>query len=60
MEPEKLVRIISDEIASSPERAIPFRRYMELCLYHPRWGYYRREKTKIGKDGGYYTSSHVG
>lgn len=60
MEPEKLVRIISDEIASSPERAIPFRRYMELCLYHPRWGYYRREKTKIGKDGDYYTSSHVG
>jgi SAM-dependent MidA family methyltransferase len=57
---EELVRIISDEIASSPDRAIPFRRYMELCLYHPRWGYYRREGTKIGKEGDFYTSSHVG
>lgn len=33
---------------------------MELCLYHPRWGYYRRERAKIGKEGDYYTSSHVG
>src|SRR5690606_32103581 len=52
--------MISDEIASSPCRAIPFYRYMELCLYHPRWGYYRRERTKIGREGDYYTSSHVG
>lgn len=57
---EELVRMISDEIASSPCRAIPFYRYMELCLYHPRWGYYRRERTKIGREGDYYTSSHVG
>jgi len=56
----ELVRVISGEIASSPRRAIPFRRYMELCLYHPRWGYYRREGTKIGREGDYYTSSHVG
>lgn len=57
---EELVRIISDEIAASPLQAITFRRYMELCLYHPQWGYYRRERIKIGREGDFYTSSFVG
>ncbi len=49
--------IIADEIrARGP---IPFSRYMELCLYHPQYGYYSRPQEKFGKAGDFYTSSDV-
>lgn len=38
---------------------IPFARYMELCLYHPQFGYYARPQEKFGKGGDFYTSSDV-
>ncbi|MCP4266054.1 MAG: SAM-dependent methyltransferase [Candidatus Brocadiaceae bacterium] len=38
---------------------ITFADFMELALYHPRYGYYTSEKEKIGKTGDYYTSSDV-
>ena len=39
--------------------AIPFSRYMELCLYHPTLGYYSRAQQKFGKGGDFYTASDV-
>jgi SAM-dependent MidA family methyltransferase len=38
---------------------IPFSQFMEWCLYHPEFGYYRSGKPRIGKNGDYYTSSCV-
>jgi SAM-dependent MidA family methyltransferase len=38
---------------------IPFSQFMEWCLYHPEYGYYRSEKTRIGKEGDYYTGPCV-
>ena len=38
---------------------IPFSQFMDWCLYHPNYGYYASDRTKIGKDGDYYTSSCV-
>ncbi len=38
---------------------ITFREFMNLCLYHPLYGYYRSNEEKIGKDGDYYTSPCV-
>lgn len=38
---------------------IPFSQYMEWCLYHPQFGYYRSEETKIGKEGDYFTGPCV-
>jgi SAM-dependent MidA family methyltransferase len=38
---------------------IPFSQFMEGCLYHPEYGYYSSKRTKIGKEGDYYTSSCV-
>jgi SAM-dependent MidA family methyltransferase len=38
---------------------IPFSQFMEWCLYHPEYGYYRSEKVKIGRNGDYYTSPCV-
>jgi SAM-dependent MidA family methyltransferase len=37
---------------------ISFDEFMELALYHPRWGYYSTGDV-IGKRGDYYTSSDV-
>lgn len=39
--------------------AIPFSRYMEICLYHPVNGYYSRNAEQFGKAGDFYTSSDV-
>lgn len=38
---------------------IPFSRFMELCLYHPEFGYYSRQQEKFGRGGDFYTSSDV-
>ena len=38
---------------------IPFSRYMELCLYEPKMGYYARQSGQFGKAGDFYTSSDV-
>lgn len=42
-------------------RCIPFRDYMEICLYDPDHGYYRGSgKVRVGREGDFYTSSYVG
>jgi SAM-dependent MidA family methyltransferase len=38
---------------------ITFREFMNLCLYHPSYGYYCSDREKIGKGGDYYTSPCV-
>jgi len=39
---------------------IPFRRFMELALYHPDHGYYASGRARVGKSGDFYTSVSVG
>ena len=39
--------------------AMPFSRYMDLCLYDPEYGYYMRATEQFGKAGDFYTSSDV-
>ncbi|MCP9449486.1 MAG: SAM-dependent methyltransferase [Nitrospira sp.] len=57
----ELVAAIASEIASCGP--IPFVRFMESALYHPRFGYYMRAPEdgaeRIGWNGDYYTSSDV-
>lgn len=48
---------IEEEIRA--QGAIPFSRYMELCLYDPALGYYSRSAEQFGKAGDFYTSSDV-
>ncbi|WP_297057491.1 SAM-dependent methyltransferase [Thermosulfurimonas sp.] len=40
------------------ESPLTFARYMELCLYHPRYGYYARG-PRLGRSGDYFTSPTV-
>jgi SAM-dependent MidA family methyltransferase len=39
--------------------AIPFSRFMEVALYHPAYGYYRRARDPFGKDGDFYTAEQL-
>lgn len=52
-----LLPILREEIRA--RGAIPFARFMELCLYHPQFGYYNSARTKLGAAGDFYTSAHV-
>ncbi|WP_456474258.1 class I SAM-dependent methyltransferase [Candidatus Pyrohabitans sp.] len=49
--------VIAEEIRR--RRLIPFRDFMELALYHERYGYYSTAKERIGKGGDYFTASNV-
>jgi SAM-dependent MidA family methyltransferase len=58
----ELIADIAAEITR--EGPITFARFMELALYHPRFGYYVRpledpESERIGWSGDFYTSSDV-
>lgn len=38
---------------------IPFAEFMALCLYHPEYGYYMAPRSRIGREGDFFTSSSV-
>ena len=54
----ELRRKIEETIRGRGE-PIPFSSYMEMCLYDPEFGYYRRNASQFGKAGDFYTSSDV-
>jgi SAM-dependent MidA family methyltransferase len=51
----RLVQAIVDEMAGG---AIPFERFMEMALYHPEYGYYRKP-GRIGPQGDFLTSPAI-
>jgi len=40
--------------------AIPFDEFMEMALYYPELGYYTKPDAKIGRQGDFFTASHLG
>ena len=52
-----LTQIIANEIRA--DGPIPFRRFMELALYHPRHGYYMRQRDPFGTSGDFYTNAQL-
>jgi len=38
---------------------MPFSRFMELALYHPEHGYYRREHERFGRGGDFFTAEQI-
>ncbi len=38
---------------------ISFKDFMELALYHPKWGYYTKNEMDIGTEGDFYTAPNV-
>src|SRR6476620_9379219 len=52
-----LARLLRERIARSGP--IPFRRFMEMALYHPEHGYYRRGRDPFGPAGDFYTAEQL-
>jgi len=60
---ERRNRAVAEALAERLGRnggRMTFADYMEICLYLPEFGYYQRSEPKLGKDGDFYTSAHVG
>jgi SAM-dependent MidA family methyltransferase len=55
-----LKQLICDRILASPQQRITFAKYMELTLYAPQLGYYARSSQRIGSQGDFFTSPHLG
>ena len=56
---ERLRQVIQEQIFATGG-AIPFSRFMELCLYAPGLGYYSAGATKFGAAGDYVTAPELG
>lgn len=56
-EKPELVAVLRDQIEA--QGGINFADYMGQCLYHPDYGYYTSPRTRIGKEGDFFTSSSV-
>lgn len=56
-EKSELVELLRKKIEA--EGGVNFATFMEHCLYHPDYGYYTTSRTRIGKDGDFFTSSSV-
>jgi SAM-dependent MidA family methyltransferase len=41
------------------EGPIPFRRFMDVALYHPQHGYYRRPRDPFGREGDFFTAEQL-
>ena len=52
-----LAQIIAEEIRA--DGPMPFRRFMELALYHPRLGYYVGKRDPFGTGGDFYTNAQL-
>ena len=52
-----LAQIVADEIRA--DGPMPFRRFMELALYHPRLGYYVSQRDPFGSSGDFYTNAQL-
>lgn len=49
--------LLAEEIGR--DGPIPFRRFMEVALYNPQHGYYRRPRDPFGREGDFYTAEQV-
>lgn len=52
--------VVAEMIKRIEEKGgITFSEFMEIALYHPRYGYYTSHYEKVGKDGDFITSPEV-
>ena len=57
---DRLLELLMDRLQQQPDRRITFATYMDLVLYAPELGYYSRTPDRIGSQGDFFTSPHLG
>ena len=46
-------------ITNSPNELISYSEFIGAALYHPEFGYYMKDKQKIGRQGDFITTSNI-
>lgn len=54
-----MITYLKSLISSSPTNLISYAEYIEAVLYHPDYGYYMKDKQKIGSKGDFITTSNI-
>ncbi|WML40550.1 SAM-dependent methyltransferase [Neobacillus sp. OS1-2] len=54
-----MITYLQKLISNSKNGFITYADYMEAVLYHPKFGYYMKEKQKIGRQGDFITTSNI-
>lgn len=54
-----MLKYLKSLISNSPTNLISYAEYMEAVLYHPEYGYYMKDKQKIGRQGDFITTSNI-
>lgn len=54
-----MISYLQNLIERSPSQLITYSDYIEAVLYHPQYGYYMKDKQKIGREGDFITTSNI-
>lgn len=54
-----MLSVIKEKIKEKNNRMISYAEFMELALYHPKLGYYMKQREKVGRKGDFITTSNI-
>ncbi|EKN66279.1 hypothetical protein BABA_16712 [Neobacillus bataviensis LMG 21833] len=54
-----MITYLQNLISTSPTGFITYADYIGAALYHPEFGYYMKDKQKIGRQGDFITTSNI-
>ncbi|WP_413308799.1 SAM-dependent methyltransferase [Bacillus sp. 1P10SD] len=54
-----MISYLQQLISTEPKNLISYADYISTVLYHPEFGYYMKDKQKIGRDGDFITTSNI-
>jgi SAM-dependent MidA family methyltransferase len=54
-----MITYLKSLISNSSTNLISYAEYMKAVLYHPEYGYYMKDKQKIGSQGDFITTSNI-
>lgn len=54
-----MIAFLQQFISNSPNRQISYADYIGAALYHQEYGYYMKDKEKIGRQGDFITTSNI-
>ncbi|MCD4838129.1 SAM-dependent methyltransferase [Neobacillus sedimentimangrovi] len=54
-----MISYIHQLITNSPNQLITYADFIYASLYHPKFGYYMKDRQKIGKQGDFITTSNI-
>ena len=50
---------LKEQMIASRNNSLTYADFMQIALYHTTYGYYMKDRKKVGKEGDFYTSSNV-